>query len=340
MSEKNVVLVTGGNGSVGLNVVHALLEHGDSVVSMSRSHMWEPAYKEFSGLAKDGAFFKEALGDVTDEARITEIIKENNVNYVIGCAALTPDLEQERANPKKVFEVNLLGAMTVMDAARKNGIKRFIQVGSNTTFGANTAGDKPLVDGECEFDPRVCYAISKFAVERVAMRYRELFPDFEVVVCRLGDCWGPYEHRTPVRPCPILAYQIARCAVHGEKALVQSDLAHNWTYHPELAREIMAVLYAPYGNLKYSVYNVSSNTRFPVSEFCEVLKKEFPGFEYEFVGYEKANCQSYDANNPTILAPFPCNRLMEDTGYSLKWDKEGAIKHYISWIKAHPEYMA
>lgn len=338
MSE-NIVLVTGGNGSVGMNIVDALVERGDSVVSMSRSPMWEPAFKEISGKVKEGAFFREELGDITDEIRVQEIMKKNKVNYVIAAAAVTPDLEGEKENPRRVIEVNVIGSMIVMDAARKLGVKRFVQVGSNTTFGANTAGESPLIEGKTEFDPRVMYAISKFAIERIATRYRELYPEFEVVSCRLGDCWGPYEHRTAVRPCPIMAYQVARCAFRGEKALIQSDLIHNWTYHPELAREIIAVLYTDYNKLRYPIYNVSSNIQYPVSEFCEILKKEFPGFEYDIVGYDNANCKTYDRHNPVKLAPFPNDRLIEDTGYQMRWDKNAAFKHYIEWIKSHPQYM-
>lgn len=339
MSIKNIVLVTGGNGSVGLNIIQALIERGDSVVSMTRTPIWKPAFEELSSMVKEGAFFKEELGDVTDEARLLEIMKTNGVNYVIAGAAITPDLESERKNPKLVIEVNVIGSMNTMNAARKAGVKRYIQVASNTTFGTSTAGTVPLVDDQAIFNPNVMYSISKFTVERIATRYRELYPDFEIVSCRLGDCWGPFEHRTEVRPCPIMSYQVARCAVRGEKALMQGDYIHNWTYHPELAREIIAVMYTDYDKLKYPIYNVSSNVQFPVSEFCEALKKEFPGFDYEIVGYDRANCKTYDRENPLKLAPFPNDRLIEDTGYKMKWDKEAAFKHYIEWIKAHPQYM-
>lgn len=339
MNGKNVVLVTGGSGSVGLNIIQALIERGDSVVSMSRTKIWKPAFDELSSMVKGGAFFKEEIGSITDEERILEIIETNRVNYVIATAAVTPDIEAERKNPKLVFEVNVLGSMNTMEAARKAGVKRYIQVGSNTTFGTSTAGTVPLVEGEAAFDPNVMYSISKFAVERCATRYRELYPNFEVITCRLGDCWGPFEHKTDVRPCPIMLYQVAQCAVHGQKALMQGDYIHNWTYHPELAREIIAVMYTDYNKLKYPIYNVGSGVKFPVSEFCEVLKKEFPGFDYEVVGYDNANCRTYDRENPLKLAPFPITRLLEDTGYEMNWDKEGAFKHYIEWIKTHLRYM-
>jgi UDP-glucose 4-epimerase len=150
------VLVTGGAGFVGANLVAHLLESGhdvrvlDNLSSGSKPAWWgkrtRPACVE---------------GDVEDAGAARKAVK--GVEAVVHLAA-KPGVADSVAHPKSDFRTNVLGTFTVIDAARRAGVSRFVFASS----GAVLAGAKPPLREDMAPAPQSPDGASKLYGEGIA----------------------------------------------------------------------------------------------------------------------------------------------------------------------------
>lgn len=233
------VLITGGNGFVCMNIAEYFLERGVNVVTVARHKMQEEAEKELS--SKKGEFM-QVLGDVLDREFLFSLMNDYDIADVINGAAVTPSKESEMENPRQVMDINCIGLMNTLDAARENRIRRFIYLGSVSGYGETCFTSDVLVEGVSQGNPRSLYELSKFTGERSVQRYRELF-DMDAYVARIGDVFGNWERRTGVRSYMSLIYQTTAIARKGGKAVLPKPNRIDWVHGKEIAAEVCALMY-------------------------------------------------------------------------------------------------
>ncbi len=124
------VLVTGGNGLIGANIVRILTEiHGDDVVIVDAS----PDLAEHSVLTDVADRVKYVQGSVTDLAFLLRVIKEHKVTDVVHGAAIIAGAAARR--PTEALEVNILGTVNVLEASRIEGLRRVVAISSSAVMG-------------------------------------------------------------------------------------------------------------------------------------------------------------------------------------------------------------
>lgn len=329
--DKGNVLITGGNGFVCMNIAEYFLNRGVNVVTIARHEMQEAASKELS--AKKGTF-TQVLGDVLDKDFLSSVIKKYNIEDVINGAAITPSRELEMSNPRQVMDVNCMGLMNTLDAARENGVRRFIYLGSVSGYGQTCFNCKVLIEGESMGDPRSLYELSKFTGERIVQRYRDLF-NMDAYVARIGDVFGNWERRTGVRSYMSLIYQTTAIALQGGSVVLPKPNMIDWVHGKEIAGEVYALMYAD--ELHYDIYPLCSGYIWPLTAWCDKLKERFPKFDWKMAATpEEATIR---VNQILDNAPMRLKRLQEDTGYQPEYDLEHAFTEYMDWIEQHPGYV-
>ncbi|MEA2529234.1 MAG: hypothetical protein QOG89_878, partial [Thermomicrobiales bacterium] len=128
-----VTLVTGGNGWVPCHIVRRLARRGETVVSYD---LMEPddLLRTFLGSDIEQVVFEP--GDIADEDRLREVAERHGVTRIIHAAAITPRVDRERREPKRIVEVNLLGTVNVLEVARQlPSFERLIYVSSCAVWG-------------------------------------------------------------------------------------------------------------------------------------------------------------------------------------------------------------
>ena len=326
------VLLTGGSGSVGMNVCQALLAEGDHVVLTAR-HALDPA--EETELRRGNGKLTVFCCDVLDQRSIQEAISQHGVTDIIHAAAVTPGAESDIVQARNTMEINCVGTISVLDAAlAQNFSGRFLLLGSISAYGESALRNDILIEGETAADPHVIYEISKFAAERIFLRYRET-AHLDGCVVRIGDVYGPWEHYSGVRPHMSLPYQAAALAVSGKKAFYARDYSGEWIYGPDLARAVAGLLRAE--RLRYDVYPVSSGLRWKISEWCALLRERFPAFAYKQVSEDAL--VNMRVNQPTDNGAMSLQRLQEDTAFAPAYDLQRSFAHYMDWLDAHPGYL-
>lgn len=161
-------LITGGNGFVGLNLAEELLTSGRTVVTFSRRPLPEPARQELADL--DGILITEQ-GDVRDCDALRRVIAENAVDRVFHGAIVTAGRHRELSSARDIVDINVMGTVAVLDAARHEGVKRVVYASSGAVYGDSRFGPEPL-DETAPFAPTALYGITKVTGELLTRRYQ------------------------------------------------------------------------------------------------------------------------------------------------------------------------
>lgn len=195
------VLVTGGLGFVGTNIIRYL--HAATNYQIHVFDRPNPAkILEKHPVMRLGNRVTFHPGDVLEASSIDPAVK--SADYVIHLAALT-HARESLVYPIRVFETNVMGTANVLESSRKYGIKRFIQFSSSEVYGNQIRG-RPM-DESHPMSPVTPYAASKVAGDRLAYAYWESFR-LPVVIVRPFNIYGPYQ--TPDKMIPLFINRLVR----------------------------------------------------------------------------------------------------------------------------------
>lgn len=170
-SENKMDIVTGASGFIGSFLVKALIKNKRKVRALVRktSDVEELRKMEKSGL-------EIIYGDLNDFQSLEKAIK--GIHTVFHTAALLGDLPY-----KKLKEINVEGTRNLLEACKKNKIKRFIHFSSATVFGPIEKGNE-----ESKCNPESNYGKVKYDTELVVKEYVNKFP---ITILRPPMVYGP-----------------------------------------------------------------------------------------------------------------------------------------------------
>lgn len=172
------VLVTGGTGLIGSQVVADLAAAGDAVVVMARNL---PTAND----ARAGLSVEYAIGDIRDAARVNDVMVQCKVDRVIHLAALL-QVECED-DPDTAVTVNVDGTLNLLRAARDAGVRRFVFGSSIAVYGSGTC---VFAEDTLPVTPVRLYGQTKRMGEYLGERYQALH-GMEFVAMRYGGVFGP-----------------------------------------------------------------------------------------------------------------------------------------------------
>ena len=183
------VLVTGGAGFIGANLVRLLMEHGHEVSVLDNFSVGRREYIE-------GLPVRVIVGDVLDESLVMRAVAEHD--GLVHLAAQT-GVPGSLANPRKDCEVNVIGTLNLLEAARRaqeaRGHEyRFVFASSNAPLGKQPP---PATEDKAPH-PISPYGASKLAGEGYCLAYEGSW-GVGTVVLRFGNVYGPYSaHKNSV----------------------------------------------------------------------------------------------------------------------------------------------
>jgi UDP-glucose 4-epimerase len=200
-------LVTGGAGFIGSNLVRLLLERGVEVVVLDDLS---------SGFSENLAPLPGArliVGDVRDAETVASTIAGcETVYHLAASVGNTRSIE----HPLTDSEVNVLGTLTVLEAARHAGVRKLVFSSSAGIFGElktlPIAEDHPV-------EPDTPYGASKLGAEKLCLAYAKLYP-LECVCLRYFNVYGVNQRYDAYgNVIPIFAHRMLRhlpVTIHGD----------------------------------------------------------------------------------------------------------------------------
>lgn len=176
-------LVTGGAGFIGSNLVDALLDAGDEVLIID--NMSSGREVNLTGALQCGATLQQA--DVRDASGLLSSFQAFRPERVFHLAAQI-DVRVSIDAPAVDAEVNILGTINVLEAARQSGARRLVFA---STGGAIYGETEALPTSEAEEPlPMAGYGQSKFCAERYLGLYERLY-GLSAMALRFSNVYGP-----------------------------------------------------------------------------------------------------------------------------------------------------
>ncbi|MET3505301.1 NAD-dependent epimerase/dehydratase family protein [Halalkalibacter oceani] len=324
------VLITGGCGFIGMNIAEHLTKQGIDVVLLDMA----PLLKEAENTLKtNGGTYHHVQASILDSTQIKRIIKSYSITEIIHAAVITPDLTREKTASKQILDVNFSGTVEVLEAALSNKIEKLIYLSSASVYGDAAFAYTSVHEDTAHPRPKTLYAISKFAAEKTALRYKQLF-DLDIRIVRVGTVFGPWERNTGVRDTLSAPLQATRLAYLHQKAFLPRKGPNDWVYSRDIAGAVATILQKT--AISSDVLNISSGTSWTVYDWCRKLQTILPDFQYELVqSAEQANISFHGSQD---RSPLSIQKLIDDAGYTPAYDLDSAFDDYISWIDRQSEF--
>ena len=329
------VLVTGGTGFVGLNVIEALLDRGEHVVVLDRRPLPQ-TFLQTIGSRKDLVCIES--GDICDQSAVEGVFTRHTITHVFLGAAITAGPARELADPHSVIEVNLLGNLNVLRACEQAKVQRVVFPSSLTVYGASLFDRIVCQEAKTPPIPEGLYGITKYAGERMVLRMASLL-NICAVTARIGAVFGPWETSTGVRDLVSPLAQIARACVQGGTVILPSAYPRReMIYSRDLATALVLLMFAP--RLSHDTYNLSCNTIWDDTPeaWCAALKKRFPAFEWSHQrGDQAPTIDYYDMRD---RASLDATRIRDDLGFTAQYELLSAVDDYADWLERSAPYFS
>lgn len=181
MENEMKVLITGGAGFIGSNLVR-MLTHTPEVAEVR-------VLDDLStGLLTnlDGVEVDLVHGSVLDDEALTSAVR--GVDSIVHLAAI-PSVPRSIADPVRSHEANATGTLRVLEAARAFGVPHVVVASSSSVYGANPKLPKNEYDWTRPMSP---YAVSKLATEGYAVAYQYAY-GLKTLAFRFFNVYGPYQ---------------------------------------------------------------------------------------------------------------------------------------------------
>jgi len=310
------VLVIGGAGFIGSNVVNELLKTDvGEVVIFDNFARGKRAYVDKS-LEDPRCHFYPNGGDVREIDILNDAMQ--GVDAVIHLAAMW--LLHCKDFPRTAFDVNIQGTFNVLEACVKNNIKRLVYSSSASVYG--DALEVPMTE-EHKFNNRNFYGASKIAGEAMCRATFDRF-GLDYVGLRYMNVYGPHQDQTAAYTgvVPIMLNKIDA----GEAPVINGDgsQAYDFVSVQDVARCNVLALQA---KVTDEFYNVGTGIQTTIAELCDlILDLKGSNLTVAYNPYSPEDARRMVQNR--IGCPEKARR---DLGFEYKDDLRTGLQNLIAW---------
>jgi UDP-glucose 4-epimerase len=258
---KEKTLVTGGGGFIGSHLVDKLLDVGHEVIVLD--NFSNGRIENLSQHFKNDNL-KIIKADITDYNKIEGYFKE--IDWVFHLAALA-DIVPSINNPLKYHKSNVDGTINVLEASRKNNVKKFVYSASSSCYGIP---DKFPTLETAPIKPEYPYALTKYLGEQIALHWNKIY-NLPVISLRLFNVYGPRSRTTGTYGAVFGVFLAQK--YHNKPLTVVGDgtQTRDFTYIEDI---VQGAYSAAKSNIKNEVINLGSGNTYSVNRLVELIGGE------------------------------------------------------------------
>ena len=313
------LLVTGGAGFIGASFVALRVrEHPSEPVVVLDALTYAARPERLRDLP--GATLVH--GDGCDAARVRRTIDEHGVNRVVHLAAESR-VDRSIADALPFVRTNVLGTATLLEEARRAGVRRFVHVSTDEVYGHLGLSDPPFTETS-PLAPRSPYAASKAGAEHLVRAYAETYR-FPALVTRGSNTYGPYQ--LPEKLVPRLVMRALRdepLPLYGDGSNVR-----DWLHVDDHARAIDLVLERGEDGETYNVGGRAERSNLEMAHaVLDLLGK--PRSLVRFVADRPGHDLRYALDD---------GKIEQTLGFSRSHTLERGLADVVRFLAEHPELL-
>lgn len=310
MIKNNSILITGGAGFIGSSLANKLLPDNKIVVIDDLS------MGSFSNL-DDSKSLTKIEGSVTDKSLLERVFEENDFDYVFHLAAVA-SVADSVARPYETHQVNFDSTMMILEILRENkkSLKRLVFSSSAAVY-----GDEPTLPKQEEsiIRPLTPYAVDKFASEKMAMVYNDLYK-VPASATRFFNVYGPKQN--PKSPYSgFISILVDRLKNNTELTIFgDGEQSRDFVFIEDVIQAL--ILIATSDQSRGQVYNVGTGEKTSLNDLIHQTEN--------FVS-KKMNISYGEAREGDIKISVSDVSKLESIGYQPNFDLKEGLKKYLEY---------
>lgn len=317
------VLVTGGVGFIGSHLSEALLQEGKDVIAIDTL---DPYYdvslkeqnKRLCQQAGPGEF-NFFQGSINDPDLVSDVIANNDIEVIYHQAAkagVRPSVEQPLAYERN----NVVGILTLLEAAEKHGVSRLIHASSSSVYGVP---EYLPYDERHPNRPKSPYGVTKLASEHYCNVYDRIH-NISTVNLRYFTVYGPR-----MRPNMAISNFVSRC-LNNQPPIIYGDgkQTRDFTYIGDIVEANLALLNSDTGDSE--TMNVGSSDNISIRQLAEYVVEETDA-DVEIEHKEEKDADSRHTHADISKA----NDLID---YDPSYDIREGVNEFINWYEQNREW--
>ena len=321
MVENKKILVTGGAGFIGSNLVEALLDKGCFVRVLDN---FSTGKRENLDFCAANVNFELIEGDIRNYSTCLSACE--NMDYVLHQAALG-SVPRSIKNPVESTEVNIDGFVKMLNAARENGVKRFVYAASSSAYGDSI--ELPKKEDRIG-KPLSPYAITKYVNELFAENFGKIY-GMETIGLRYFNVFG--KRQSPDGAYAAVIPKFAAALLKHESPIINGDgsYSRDFTYIDNVVSANILALEVEDISAVNQIYNVACGESTSLNELFLALREELSRFDAEIAKIEPIYGLNRAGDIPHSLADI--EKISKSLNYKV-------LKKFREGIKSAAEYYS
>lgn len=306
------VLITGAAGFIGANFVQHLLARDEEIkIFVLDKLSYAGDLARLKSCKKDKRF-TFVLGDICSKKAVGDIFKKG-IDTVIHFAAES-HVDNSIKNPYPFETSNVKGTLTLLDAARKFGVEKFVHISTDEVYGE--LGEKGQFFETTPINPNSPYSASKAAGDLFVQAYHHTYK-LPVVTVRPSNNYGPWQY--PEKLIPVVIHKAL--ANQPVPVYAKGLNVREWLYVEDCAEGVLAVLGKGRPGEAYNVGSGQEKRNIQVVKRILALLKK-PESLITFVGDRPGHDFRYSLN---------ADKAKKELGWKARIGFDDGIERTVRW---------
>ncbi len=316
-------IVTGGAGFIGSAFIRlALSGTGEKPSIINLDKLTYAGNLENLTAVAGHSGYRFVHGDICDAALVNSLIAEEKPDVIVNFAAES-HVDRSILSPAPVFETNLRGTFTLLEAARLLKVPRFLHVSTDEVYGSIA----PPAEADEDYPLRASspYSASKAGSDLLTLSYFKTY-HMPVLVTRASNNYGP--HQFPEKLIPLMisnALEDKPLPIYGDGMQIR-----DWLYVDDHCRAIRSVIDR---GREGEIYNVGGSEALPN---VDVVRKLLAA-----VGKPESLMRTVtDRPGHDRRYALSSEKIMRETGWKAQVAFEDGLRATIDWYRNNPAWIA
>lgn len=314
------LLVTGGAGFIGSNFVRYILEKYPNYKVVNYDLLTYAGNLENLKEVENHPNYIFVKGSINNRELVDYLVKTHKIDVIVNFAAES-HVDRSITDPSIFLKTNVLGTQALLDVAKANNIKKYIQISTDEVYG--TLGETGYFTEETPLAPNSPYSASKASADLMVRAYHETY-GLNVNITRCSNNYGPYHF--PEKLIPLMITN----ALEGKELPIYGDGKNirDWLHVKDHCAAIDLVIHK---GKPGEVYNIGGHNERTNNEIVHFIVEKL-GVSKDLIKYvsDRPGHDRRYAIDPT--------KIMNELGWKPQYTFETGIVETIQWYIDHQDW--
>ncbi len=330
----STLLITGGAGFIGSNLVHCALAETSHRLVVVDTLTYAGSLLNLEQALKDPRVtFVRA--DIADASAMARVFAETRPDAVVNLAAET-HVDRSIDRPQSFIDTNIVGTFTLLETARKHVAPlspdrqrfRFLHVSTDEVYG--TLGPTGVFSEETPYAPNSPYAASKAAADHLVRSYFHTY-GLPTLITNCSNNYGPYQFPEKLVPLMILNALDGRpLPIYGDGGNVR-----DWLHVADHCAGLLLVLRAGQPGGKYNLGGGNERTNLEiVDRICDAVDETTPAA----AGRRSQKTFVPDRPGHDRRYAIDATKIRRELGWTPAYTLDRGLRETVEWYVAHRDW--